>query len=146
MRPFDGTTRRLIALGGGLLLGIVGALLAKNVQLGVAVQNAFFSEPRSLEPVYFGSLFAVMSGWLSATVRDRKARFRLGPILWTGVLSAMLIPFWPYGRWDGVYIAMLIAAGVQLVSPWNRNRRALPPCAYVRDQTGVKRKAKVVSA
>ena len=72
LRRFDSTTRRLIALGGGLLLGVVGAVLAKNVQLGVSVQNAFFSEPRNLEPVYFGALFAIMAGWLSATVRDRK--------------------------------------------------------------------------
>ena len=33
----------------------------------------------------------------------------------------MLIPLWPYARWDGVYIAVLIAAAVQLVSPWNES-------------------------
>jgi len=145
IRRFDGTTRRLIAMGGGLLLGMVGAVLAKNVQLGVPVQNVIFSEPRSLEPAYFGTLFAIMSGWLSASVRDRKARFRLGPIFWTGVFSALLsIPFWPYARWDGIYIAVLIAAAVQLVSPWNES--AALYARYVRVCDKQKRKAKVVSA
>ena len=78
-RRFDKTTKRLIALGGGLLLGAVGAVLARNVQLGVNVQNAFFAEPRNLETIYFGGLFALTTGWLPATVRDRKVRFRLGP-------------------------------------------------------------------
>ena len=32
-----------------MLLGVVGAVLAQNVQLGSTVQNAFFSEPRNLE-------------------------------------------------------------------------------------------------
>ncbi len=64
-RRMDKTTKRLIALGGGLLLGVVGAVLAKNVQLGVNVQNAFFSEPRDLETVYFGGLYALTTGWLS---------------------------------------------------------------------------------
>ena len=64
-RRFDGTTRRLIAPGWRIALGVVGAVLAKNVQLGVTVQNAFFSDPGNLEPVYFGGLFAIMRGWLS---------------------------------------------------------------------------------
>ena len=41
-------------------------VLAQNVQIGPTVQNVFFSEPRNLEPVYFGGLFAIMAGWLSA--------------------------------------------------------------------------------
>lgn len=65
-------------------------------------------------------LYTLMAGWLSLTARDRKSRFRIGPILWTGLLSAILTPFfWPYGVRDGVYIAVAIATAVQLVSPWN---------------------------
>ena len=143
-RRFDKTTKRLIALGGGLLLGVVGALLARNVQLGVNVQNAFFAEPRNLETIYFGGLFALTTGWLPATVRDRKVRFRLGPILWTALLATMLIPFWPYERWDGVYIAVLIAAVVQLVSPWNEAAAAY--AQYVRASEKQRRKAKVLRA
>jgi len=82
-----------------------------------------------------------MTGWLSATVRDRKARFRFGPILWTALLSAVLIPFWPYERWDGVYIAVLISAVVQLVSPWNES--AALYARYVRASEKQKRKVTV---
>ena len=49
-RRFDKTTKRLIALGGGLLLGVVGAVLAQNVQLGLNVQNAFFSSLGTSSP------------------------------------------------------------------------------------------------
>ena len=41
-RRFDRTSKRLIALAGGLVLGAVGVLLAQNVQLGPTVQNVFF--------------------------------------------------------------------------------------------------------
>jgi len=119
IRRFDGVARRLIALAAGLLVGIVGSVLARNVQLGVNVHHVAFSQPRNLEPVFFGALYTIMAGWLALTVRDRKSRFRFGPILWTGLLSAMLLPFWPYEPGDGVYIAVAIAAAVQLVSPWN---------------------------
>jgi hypothetical protein len=142
MRRIDKTTKRLIALGGGLLLGVVGAVLAKNVQLGVNVQNAFFSEPRDLETIYFGALYALTSGWLPVAVRDRKARFRFGPILWTALVATMLIPFWPYQRWDGVCIAVLIATAVQVVSPWNESAAAY--AQYVRASEKQKRKAQAV--
>ena len=35
------------------------------------------------------------------------------------MLSGVLVPFWPYTRPDGIAVAVLIAMGVQLVSPWN---------------------------
>ncbi len=143
-RRFDKTTKRLISLGCGLVLGAVGAVLASNVQLGVNVQNAFFTEPRNLETIYFGGLFALTTGWLPATVRDRKVRFRLGPILWTALLATVLIPFWPYERWDGVYIAVLIAAVVQLVSPWNESAAAYSQ--FVRASEKQNRKVRAVRA
>jgi hypothetical protein len=143
-RRFDKTTKRLIALGCGLLLGVVGTVFARNVQLGVNVQNAFFPEPRNLETIYFGGLFALTTGWLPVTARDRKARFRLAPILWTALLATMLIPFWPYKRWDGVYIAVLIAAVVQLVSPWNEAAAAY--AQYMKASEKQRRKAKFLRA
>jgi eukaryotic-like serine/threonine-protein kinase len=142
-RQIDRTTRRLVALGGGLLLGVVGAALAQIVQLGPTVQNVIFSGTRNLEPVYFGALFGIMSGWLSVAVRDRKARFRFLPIVLTGVLSALLSQlFWPYDRWDGVYIAVLIATAVQLVSPWSETAAAY--ARYVRAAEKQRRKLKMV--
>ena len=118
-RRLDGTNRRLISLAAGLLLGIIGTVLAHNTRLGLNVQNAFFSEPQNLEPVYFGALYTITAGWLSLAARDRRSRFRVRPILWTGLLSTILLPFWPYDRQDGIAIAILIATAVQLVSPWN---------------------------
>jgi eukaryotic-like serine/threonine-protein kinase len=141
-RRFDKTTRRLIGLGGGLLLGVVGALFAQNVQIGPTVQNVFDFQPRNLEPVYFGGLYAIMAGWLGLAVRDRKARFRFSPILWTGLLATALMPLWPYARWYGVCIAVLIAAAIQLVSPWNE--KAAVYAQYVRASEKQKRRDKLV--
>jgi len=118
-RRLDGVSRRLISLTAGLLLGLVGTVLAQNTRLGLNVQRAYFSEPLNLEPVYFGALYTITAGWLSLATRDRNSRFRVGPIIWTGILSAILFSFWPYERQDGIAIAVLIAAAVQLVSPWN---------------------------
>jgi hypothetical protein len=118
-RRFDGTSRRLIALTAGLVLGIVGTVFAHNMHLGVNVQHAFFSEPENLEPVYFGALSTLTAGWMALAARDRKSRFQIGPIVWTAFLSTALAPFWPYDRQDGIAIAVLIATVVQLASPWN---------------------------
>jgi hypothetical protein len=119
-RKLDGTTRRLIFLAAGLVLGIVGILLTHNLRLDLDRQREFFDEPQNLQVVYFGALYAIMGGWSYVAGRDRSARFQLRPILWTAMLSGALVPFWPYTRPDGIAIAVLIAMGVQLVSPWNQ--------------------------
>ena len=118
-RKLDGTSRRLIFLAAGLLLGVVGILLTHNLRLDLDPQQEFFAEPQSLQVVYFGALYAIMGGWSHVAARDRSARFQIRPILWTTLLSGALVPFWPYTRPDGIAIAVLIALGVQLVSPWN---------------------------
>jgi hypothetical protein len=141
-RRFDSATKRLIGLICGLVVGVAGVLFANNVQIGPTVHNVLDFEPRNLEPVYFGGLFAIMAGWLGLTVRDRKARFRFSPILWTALLATMLTPLWPYERWYGVYIAVLIAAALQLVSPWSESAAAY--ARYVRAMEKQKRKATVV--
>ncbi len=118
-RKIDSTGRRLVYLASGVFVGIVGTLLANVLQLKLPLQDEFFSGPQNLQVVYFGSLYAIMTGWSGSTARDRRARFRIRPILWTVALSSLLLPFWPYDRQDGIVIATLIATGVQLVSPWN---------------------------
>jgi len=143
-RRFDGTSRRLISLAGGLLVGLVGTALAQNTRLGLNVQHAFFSQPQNLEPVYFGALYTIMVGWLSLAARDRKSRFRISPIIWTGFLSSILLPFWPYDRQDGIAIAVLIATAVQLVSPWNE--AAALYARYVRATEKQTRRGKALSA
>ena len=118
-RKVDGTNRRLIAMAAGLLLGAIGLALGRMLKLDFEPQTAFFDNSRNLSPVYFGALYAVMGGWSSLVVRDRVTRFRFLPIVVTGLVAAALIPFWPYTRQDGIAVAALIAAAVQLVSPWN---------------------------
>jgi eukaryotic-like serine/threonine-protein kinase len=118
-RKLDGTNRRLIFLAAGLLLGLVGILLSNSLRLDLEPQREFFDQPRNFQVLYFGALYAIMGGWSYVTARDRSARFQIRPLLWTTMLSGLLVPFWPYTRPDGIAVAVLIALGVQLVSPWN---------------------------
>jgi serine/threonine protein kinase len=118
-RKVDGTNRRLLAMAAGLLLGGVSLALGRLLRLDFEPQTAFFDNSRNLGPVYFGALYAVMGGWSSLVVRDRATRFRILPIVATGLVAAALMPFWPYTRQDGIAVAILVTTAVQLVSPWN---------------------------
>jgi FtsH-binding integral membrane protein len=140
-RKLDGTNRRLIALAAGLLLGGAGIVLSRTLRLDLAPQHEFFDDPRHLGPVYFAVLYATMGGWSSLVARDRTARARVMPVLWTALLAAALIPVWPYARQDGIAIATLIAATVQLVSPWNE--AASLYARYVRASEKQKRRGQV---
>jgi DNA-binding transcriptional regulator YbjK len=60
--------------------------------------------------------------------------------VWTGLMAAILAPFWPYDRQDGVAIAILIATCIQAVSPWNR--AAALYARYVRASEKQERKRK----
>jgi serine/threonine protein kinase len=118
-RKLDWMNRRLIALAGGLVVGGGSLVLAHTLRLDLSPQEAFFDHARNLSPAYFGILYAIMGSWSSLAIRDRGARFRIMPVLTTAVVSAALMPLWPYTRQDGITIAVLIAMAVQLVSPWN---------------------------
>jgi hypothetical protein len=140
-RKVDGTNRRLLAMAAGLLLGGVSLALGRSLQLDFAPQTAFFENSRNLGPVYFGALYAVMSGWSSLVARDRVTRFRILPIVGTGLVAAALIPFWPHTRQDGIAVAVLIATAVQLVSPWNE--AASLYTRYVRASEKQRRKGQI---
>jgi serine/threonine protein kinase len=144
LRRVDGLTPRLVSLVCGLLLGLAGAALAQTTRLGLSVQHAFFSEPKNFEPVYFGAMYTIAAGWMYLAKRDRKSRFRFAPILWAGLLSAILVPFWPYDRPDGIAIAVLIVTAVQLASPWNK--AAALYARYVRAAEKQRRKGRVVAS
>jgi eukaryotic-like serine/threonine-protein kinase len=118
-RALDWSTRQLIALVAGLVLGCIGILLAQALQLGLEPQRRYFANPRNLDPFYFGILFAITAGWSSLSARDRKQRFRLWPIAGAVLLAAILMPLWPYHRQDGIALAALIATMIQIVSPWS---------------------------
>ncbi len=141
-RALDGTMRRVVALAAGLVVGAIGIALAQSLQLGSGKSNPFFEQPKNLEVVYFGGLYALTAGWSSLARRDRQARFRFWPILVTTLFAAVLIPVWPYERPDGIAIAALIATAVQLVSPWNE--AASLHARYVRASEKQKRKFKAV--
>jgi hypothetical protein len=118
-RTLDTTTRRLIALVAGLVVGGIAILLGRALQLGLPMQHHYFGNPQDLEPLYFAALYGGTAGWYGLTARDRKKRFRLIPIALTAVLGAALTPLWPFERPDGLVVAAVIATAAQVVSPWS---------------------------
>jgi hypothetical protein len=154
-RRLVGNGRRVVGLVLGLLTGIAAIGLAPLVRLDgfeahhLVVEKTALGRLESgtnaaLFPLYFGLLYGISAGWSSLTARDRKKRFRIMPIVWTGLLATALTPlFWPYDRPYGIAIAAMIATGVQLVSPWNK--AASLYARYVRTSEKQKRMGKVVS-
>ena len=111
-RSFDATTRRMLSLGIGLLLGTVALLFGQAFRFqplpagpqGVPVATGVVpwlvggvrpNELLALESlIYFGGLFLI-NGWAKLAVRDRKARFRVWPVLVAGLCAALLWPILP---------------------------------------------------
>ncbi len=120
-RRADSTSRRLVGLIGGVVLGTFGVVLYHVLEPNWKFEDSFFETPRHYEVVYFGTLFVVMAGWMTSSIRVRPRRFRLRPVLWTAVAAALLIPLWPFELDHGLPIAVatLIPIVVQLVSPWD---------------------------
>jgi serine/threonine protein kinase len=133
----DRSSRRLIALVGGLVVGAAGIVLGRALQLGLPLEHHYFDNSQDLEPLYFGAMFAASAGWPQLTARDRKKRFRLIPIGLTMLLAALLTPMWPYQRPDGIAVAALLACTVQVVSPWSE--QAARYAKFVRSAQGKKR-------
>ncbi|WP_406694499.1 hypothetical protein V5E97_25835 [Singulisphaera sp. Ch08] len=75
-------------------------------------------------PAYFALLGLLTGGWKSLTVRDRKARFRLVPILLTTLVAAILFPVGPTSVPSNIAAAVSIAIVTQLVSPWSEEAAA----------------------
>ena len=91
---------------------------------------------------YFG-LVGLAVDWWTMTDRDRKSRFRVGPIFKAGLLS--LIPavlfFPPSTHPYAIPAALITSAVVQLASPWNE--AAAEYASYVRAGAKKGRGAKV---
>ncbi len=119
-RRLDETSRRLVGVVGGVVLGVIGVMLYHGLELDWKLQSEYFEKPRNYEVVYFGALFALMSGWLGSSSRARPQRFRVRPIIWTAVAAYVLSMLWPFQQ-DGlpIAVAVLIPIVVQLVSPWD---------------------------
>ena len=135
-RRVDSTSRRLVALAGGAALGGVSLPLAQG--LHIQDQSMNFG---AIEWVYFGLLFAALTGWRGLSDRDRRRRFRLVPVAWTALVAGALTPFWPYQQPVGVVVAALIATTLQIVSPWSE--QAARHALYVRNLDKSKRKTNV---
>ena len=135
-RSFDATTRRMLYVGIGLVLGTVAFLYGQAFRFqplpagprGVPVATGVVpwlvgavrpNELLALESlIYFGGLFLI-NGWAKLAARDRKARFRVWPVLVASFCAALLWPILPTADPYGVAVAVLIATVTQLVSPWN---------------------------
>jgi eukaryotic-like serine/threonine-protein kinase len=139
-RVLDMSSRRLIALVAGLVVGAVGIMLGRALQLGLPLERYYFANSQDLDPLYFGALYAISAGWYGLASRDRTKRFRLVPIGLTALLAGLLTPLWPYVRHDGVALAAVIACTVQIVSPWSENGSRY--AQYVRYVQKQKRKVK----
>jgi hypothetical protein len=140
-RNLDATTRRLLYLGIGLFLGTASLFFDQAFRLpappanprGIPIVHGLApwllgtgrpSDVLAVESLaYFGGLFLI-GGWTRLTGRDRKARFRVGPVLVAGLVATLLWPFLPTDAPYGVALAALIAIVTQLVSPWNESAAA----------------------
>jgi hypothetical protein len=150
-RSTDPTSRRVVFLLFGLALGGVGAALAWWTRLDLdpashlwVIDDAFHvprwagspSHPNPLVyAIYFGLAFFAIDWWKMAA-RDRKARFRVFPIVKTGLIGLLLGLFCPFPQPWGLGVIVLIAAIVQLVSPWSE-----AAAAYARANKKQKRRA-----
>ena len=118
----------------GLALGGVGAALAWWTRLDLeptwhiwVVDDAFdlprwAGSPGHPNPlvyaIYFGLAFFAIDWWKLAA-RDRKARFRVIPVVKTGLIGLLLGLLCPFPQPWGLGVIVLIAMIVQLVSPWS---------------------------
>ena len=143
----DTTMRRFVLLMMGLLLGGFGYLVHSTLMVtlpysdaasgplasataGMApLQSSLFDKYGAPEAVaylaYFGLLFPVLRWWLLAEPR-RRVRFSpwaLAPSVFWAFLLAALLNF--PDAW-GPAVAAMIAASVQLSSPWNDPRGHAP--------------------
>jgi eukaryotic-like serine/threonine-protein kinase len=131
-REVDTMTRRLVYLSIGLLVGAAGLALGDWTQLRLLpgwpmvrpgselVRFAgTVGRPNLLGYMgYFGLVFAANSWW-KLTARARRSRFRIGPLVKSGLIALILGAFWPFPQPWGVSLAVLVAMVTQLVSPWN---------------------------
>jgi hypothetical protein len=83
---------------------------------------------------YFALAFGLNGFWKLAA-RDRRARFRIVPIVVTGLLAGFTGAFVPSPQPGGLIIVAAIAAVTQVASPWSREA-----AAYARFQQAFGRK------
>jgi hypothetical protein len=132
-------TKRLVLLGVGSLVGLVGAGLSLWAHLGIPGRIAGEPAAELFEmggerlgrngvlilsmAGYFALAFA-LSGLWKLPARDRTARFRLAPILTSAVIAGLVSMFVPSRQPWGLLIVALIASVTQVSAPWSREAAA----------------------
>ena len=133
-KTVEASTGRLMALAIGVALGAGSLVIDETLRVralaghapGVLIRTGpWFSDFVAdghrvpVETVlYFGAFF-LATNWAKLTTRDRKARFRVWPILLAGLIGAALTPLTPNAEPYGLAVGVLVAVASQLVSPWN---------------------------
>ncbi|MEO6810919.1 MAG: serine/threonine-protein kinase [Isosphaeraceae bacterium] len=131
-RALPGATRRLILLVIGLVVGVASLALGFWITPGGGAnsQSALIhwgsgtginhTLVRSAGFVaYFGLAYAV-GAWSALTARDRRARFRFLPTVWTVLSGGLIGLVTPVPQSWGLLILTLVALVVQAVSPWSK--------------------------
>jgi hypothetical protein len=136
-RKLEPKKRRFLNLVLGMVIGAAAFLLNEWLRIGPQHQGMFTQTMRefgvssggaSLDTDFgqslayfstFGLMFLATNGWKSLAARDRKARFRVLPVLGSALIAALLIPLSPHVEPFGIATAVTIAIVTQLVSPWN---------------------------
>ncbi|MDB5350922.1 MAG: serine/threonine protein kinase [Planctomycetota bacterium] len=128
--------RRGLQLLLGLVVGGAGLCLAEAIHVGPTSTptqlnidpSTFDFAPSSSRTLlagaaeyasYFGLVLAA-APWWSYTVRDRKRRFRILPVVWVGLVGGLLGLMFPATAPAGVISVVLAAVVTQFVSPWNK--------------------------
>ena len=96
---------------------------------GLRRVDAGLSAGRAVLPAYgayFGVL-AFLAGWPGMAARDRKARFRVFPVVKGAAVAGVLGLALPFPQPWGLGVAVLTAVVTQAVSPWSE-----PAAAYAR--------------
>jgi len=141
-KSVDTTTRRVVFLAIGLLVGTLGLLLGEWTHIHLNPAMNFESPAADLiglpgpvnQPAllgymtFFGLVFGA-NGWWKLTARSRRSRFRFIPIIKAGLTALVLGFFWPFREPHGlVLVALVVVALValvtQLVSPWSESAAA----------------------
>ena len=134
-REVDGMVRRGAAMGIGLVVGLIGFLLADWTQLLLDPSTVVVNRPsipgpsRLLESggrpnllgfaTFFGLLYGLVD-WRKLTARDRRAWFRIGAAVWPALIGLLVGMLWPIPRPWGAAIAALVAITTQVASPWSQ--------------------------
>jgi hypothetical protein len=90
------------------LAGLAGAGLASALDIA--------TDPAPIAG--FSALLPLLGGWWWLTPRDRSRRFRIWPLLRTGVVAGLLAQALSIPPQYGVAAAVITAAATQIVSPW----------------------------